>query len=324
MQPTAARATTSTEVVAVILCWNGITTLPEVVEAVARQSHGIRRVIIVDNGSTDGSREWIQEHARGAVSAMLLASNLGVGAGHNAGWQAALDDPGCTFIWSLEHDCVPEPDCLRQLVRAHRMFGASGRVRLAGATPIQLNADLLDPRPSYAWRRGRFQRLPKLSDYAAPFINQALTFNGTLFHADAVREVGLLRPDFFATFEDYDYRRRMADAGYVLIGVPGARVRHDLRKAHPVVRAFGRTFYLPGGNSVERSYYASRNSTFLQARDAPRRRRFVMAALARLAGSLAWITLRGPDRRRRLRARYRAVMDGLQGRLGPRDEAFFR
>jgi rhamnopyranosyl-N-acetylglucosaminyl-diphospho-decaprenol beta-1,3/1,4-galactofuranosyltransferase len=319
------RAGSERGVTAVVLAYNGVATLPEVIAAIRAQTHPVARTIIVDNGSTDGTGEFLAGEGGADLLPVLLPANSGVGAGHNTGWRLALEDPGCGFIWSIEHDCVPEPDCLERLLELHRSLGrTAGHLRVGGLIPLQAAPHLFDPRPSYIWRQGRFLRLPKLDSYSAPYLDTRFTFNGTLFVASAVRSAGLLRSDLFVAFEDVEYRDRMREAGFVFVRVPAARVRHDLLKAHPAVRAFGRTWYLPGGNSVPRAYYATRNATYLGLLRSRRKALFRSLTIGKLAASLAYTLAAGPDRSRRMRARVQAVIDGLGGRLGPRDDAFFQ
>ncbi len=97
----------------VIPNWNGRDLLekylPSVVEAATRVPGS--EVIVVDNGSTDGSAEFVREHFPG-VRVLALPRNLGFGGGSNAGFQAAQHD----IVVLLNSDMRVEPDFLAPLL----------------------------------------------------------------------------------------------------------------------------------------------------------------------------------------------------------------
>ncbi|HTA44821.1 MAG TPA: glycosyltransferase [Bryobacteraceae bacterium] len=97
----------------VIPNWNGKDLLerflPSWVAAIA--GHPGSEIVIVDNGSTDGSAEWIRTNYP-AVRLLALPRNLGFGGGSNAGFQAAKND----IVVLLNSDMRVEPDFLAPLL----------------------------------------------------------------------------------------------------------------------------------------------------------------------------------------------------------------
>jgi len=114
----------------VILNWNGrdllARGLPSVLDAV-RDDGRDHEVIVVDNGSTDGSAEYLAREFP-QVRVVFLPQNLGFGAGNNAGVRAARHD----VVILLNNDMVVERGFLRPLLDGFgpRTFAVSSQIFL--------------------------------------------------------------------------------------------------------------------------------------------------------------------------------------------------
>src|SRR5881397_242927 len=94
----------------VVVNWNGIRYLAECLESLRRQAYPSRELIVVDNASTDGSREWLR--ASGAFRLVELERNTGFAGGVNAGIHVSRGE----FIALLNSDAVAAEDWLDMLV----------------------------------------------------------------------------------------------------------------------------------------------------------------------------------------------------------------
>lgn len=286
------RAAPRPRVVTVILSHDSVATLRQTVSRVTAQTAAVGRVVVVDNGSTDGTVEYLRSLGD-SVTSLELAENLGVGAGHNRGWSLALEDVTTDLLWVLEHDTWPEPDCLARLIETRAEFGRRG-VRVGAVVPRQTLPS--DP-----------HELPGRTE---PWLHPRLTFNGVLLTKVAVLEVGFLREDFFVGHEDREYAVRLLRAGFAIVKDPHAVVEHRHRGVSTGAR--------PG---IVRSFYGVRNDAYLRVHVLGERwGRFRVVARS-LAAAVRTVLLE--DRKRaRLRARLRATVEGLRGDLGRRDEIF--
>src|SRR5437016_3433952 len=106
----------------VILNWNGRRYVRDCLDSVFAQTHEEAKILVVDNGSTDGSAEFIRDAFPEAVL-IALPENLHFARGTNAGVEVALRDPACEFVVTLNNDTRSDPEFLAGLVKWPRKDG---------------------------------------------------------------------------------------------------------------------------------------------------------------------------------------------------------
>lgn len=279
-------------VVAVVLAYEAMETLPAVISGIRAQTVPPERLLVVDNGSADGTAEWLR--SQDDLQLVRLPRNLGVGAGHNRGWDAARALlPTVDCLWALEHDTIPEERCLEQLLSTLAVEHSRG-AKVAAVCPVQLLPGDSPPSDPAACSRGR-----------------TLTFNGPLLLVGAVNEVGPIREDFIVGHEDREYALRLDDHGYDIVRDPAACVFHRNKGARR-----------RGPPSVARSYYASRNEAYLRL-SASHVRWPRLTVVARAVGGIGRILVTNQSPRWiRMQARWQASFDALRGDLGWKDYSF--
>ena len=96
------------DITAVVVTFNRRTLLERTVQSLRSQTLPLSRIIVVNNGSTDGTAEWLAGQADLIV---ITQENVGGSGGFATGIQAAYD-AGADRIWCM-CDCVlPLPTCL--------------------------------------------------------------------------------------------------------------------------------------------------------------------------------------------------------------------
>jgi len=181
--------------------------------------------VIVDNAGESSLRETLRAYQSSLGSVLELVyipnpGNPGVGAGLKAGeeWISRKFEPA-NYIWVLDDDAVPEPDCLEQLLGGISEQGAGM------ATPAfhknQAGEPLLvvDPHSNPLTSR----RIKKLScreqiEVLLPYF-PAYWATGVcqLVSLDAIRKMGFYRTDFWMQGEDIEYSHRIAMALGVVV-----------------------------------------------------------------------------------------------------------
>ena len=228
-------------VAAVVVNFNAGDALARCVESVLAQGPGVR-LVIVDNASTDGSADRVEElyGRRDDVTVLRNGDNPGFARAVN---QAAAD-PACRdaeFLLILNPDCEFMPGALRTLVAALR---ANPQAGLAGPMVVDRDGQALrgtlrrfpDPWRSLMqfsglWRLGRrwplFQGVEPVSELpAAVTESEAVSGACMLLRRDAFERVGGLDAGYGLHCEDLDLMYRLREQGRVSLFVPAARVYH--------------------------------------------------------------------------------------------------
>jgi len=100
-------------VVAVVVTYNRLRLLKEALHAVRAQTAPIGKIVVVDNDSTDGTREWLSSQAGLEV---IRQANLGGAGGFETGMKRAFDS-GADWIWVMDDDVAARPDALEIMLR---------------------------------------------------------------------------------------------------------------------------------------------------------------------------------------------------------------
>lgn len=232
---------TSSLVVTVIPNWNLKADLGECLDSLSRVTYSPHRVVVVDNGSTDGSPDFVTARYPWA-HLIVLPQNRGYAAALNAGIVHALA-LGANYILVLNNDAVVEEEALTRLVdvlaadetiglaapkvlyydHPERIFGLGDRAYRWLPVPLGFG---------YKWRdRPRFAGIMEF-DY--------VTGCAMLIHAHVFQDVGLFDTGFFMYYEDADFCRRVRERGYRIVCVGDAIVYHKASLSAGKDKAFTR------------------------------------------------------------------------------------
>jgi GT2 family glycosyltransferase len=208
----------------VVLNWCDEPATAACLESLADSGYPELSVVLVDNGSPDGSGEAVATRFPEAEF-IQTGSNLGYSGGNNRGIRHALAS-GADFVLILNHDTVVEDGCISRLVDTALEFTEAGAV-----APTIVRMD--DP-GSVWYGGGAFDPVRALGIHwngAGPHAKEARDvtfFSGcaVLFRAEALSEAEGFREDYFLYVEDAELSVRMVRDGWRLLHEPRARVRH--------------------------------------------------------------------------------------------------
>ncbi|WP_420101803.1 glycosyltransferase family 2 protein [Bosea sp. (in: a-proteobacteria)] len=219
-------------VTAIVVTHDSAEVLPACLDALA--SEGVR-IIVVDNASTDDSRDIAQ--AKGArVIANVL--NQGYGRANNCGI-AAADTP---FVLIVNPDLEIAPGAVGELLAAAQRYPEAGMLAPRIVEPS--GRIFLQPRsllsPPHLNRAGAMA-IPE-GDACLPFLSGACL----LVKREVFLALGGFDPSIFLFYEDDDLCRRMRDAGHGLVHVHAAQARHGRGRssAPSVLRRFRARWHL--------------------------------------------------------------------------------
>ncbi len=285
----------SPRVSVIIPNWNGAHLLPMCLDSLRRQSYRDHQVMVVDNASTDGSRELLTRDYP-EVRVLALPRNLGFAGACNAGIRATRSE----WVALLNSDTQADEHWLAQVIAAFERHPEAGSVAskmllLDRRDTLHTAGDFyrLDGVPGNrgVWQRdvGQFDR----EEYVFSACGGSAAYRRTMLD-----EIGLFDDDFFFSCEDIDLAWRAQLAGWKCLYAPQAIVYHQLAAT---------------GGGPTASFYDGRNMIWVIAKNYPgslwrRHWRAVVRAQLRLAAEAlrAW-------RGRAARARLRGQLAGLLG-----------
>jgi N-acetylglucosaminyl-diphospho-decaprenol L-rhamnosyltransferase len=214
----------------VLVCWNNKAYLDQCLQSLYEATLKSRfDVVVVDNGSTDGSQRMLAERYP-AVRVIQNADNVGLGKASNQGIEATIG----RYVLLLNNDTLvngPALDALVDFLDAHPEAGAVG-------------GKLLNPDGSFQAGYGRFSTLGQeflivthlgamlWAGYPSHGDSDRITETGWLSSAcllvgrSALRDVGLLDETYFIYGDETDLQFRLGNAGWKVYFLPAASIIH--------------------------------------------------------------------------------------------------
>lgn len=216
-------------VTAIVLNWCKEGDTAACLDSLAASTHDALDVLLVDNGSPDGSGDRL--HARFPdVDYLQTGVNLGYAGGNNRGMLHALER-NADYLLVLNNDTVVDPECVTTLLRASESTGA----------PVVAPLILYFDEPNLVWYGGgAFSRMRALGRHLREneLVDQRQTRAATTFvcgccfliRADVARRVGGFDESFFAYVEDVELSLRLRKAGIEMLYEPAAKLYHRVSR----------------------------------------------------------------------------------------------
>ncbi len=220
----------------VILCWNDLEVIGNCLQSIYSSTHSTEfEVIVSDNGSTDGSVEFIRKRFP-RVHVIENGTNLRFAKANNVGIRASKGE----YILILNPDTIIHDSTLDKLVMfadQHAEAGAFGcRVLNPDGTYQVSGRPFASPRGEWIAAL-HLRHLGYLSDW---FLSDSYTgWNGEtqrtvdrhsgcflLMRGDLLKRLGGFDEQFFYYYEDMDLCRRIWEAGYSIIYTPEVTITH--------------------------------------------------------------------------------------------------
>jgi rhamnosyltransferase len=286
--------------------------LPRQIEALLRQTRPLQEIIVVDNASGDGTTALLSERYP-QVKVLRMAENLGVGGALAAGMSYAALEKGHDWVWTFDHDSVPNDDALEAMLDGAETLGNSASdVGVVAALPFfRGTGDCYRP---LLWSNG-FVKPSTVRMRQPIWFADLVISSGSMVRRDVVQKVGLPRIDFFIDFVDFEYCLRARSKGYKIAVITRAKFAHEIGNARQV-RFLGYSALWPDHTPL-REYYMSRNLAYAAWWLYPSRRTktFVVRHLIRHAGGSL---LFGSNKLACLKKMVQGISDGRRGILGIR------
>jgi glycosyltransferase involved in cell wall biosynthesis len=317
-------------VLAHIHTFNEAAVIERAIAGLERQTRRPDALIVVDNGSTDGTLdrtfpEW--------ATIIRNPKNVGVSGSIGNGITYALDQ-GFDWIWILDADAVADPEALATLLDEYASWPSSRQEETAFIACLPLDQPDNNPRHGRLFTpSGRVVVTPAPDQRGYPC--HISIWSGCLYRLAVVRRIGLPNPDYFLDRGELEYSYRMMKAGYKGFIHQDAVIRQNIRgeplpkrvQSGPITLKFFEAAPL-------RCYYLCRNTlyfTLYDLTDGPLAKFHELFRLLSTPGrsapsGIAWQTalfalnfaLRPLGHGAQIHACLRGIWDGLTGNIAPR------
>lgn len=202
-------------VACVVVTYNRLGCLKQCLNALRNQSCQQFDIVVVNNGSTDGTTEFLAEQHDVIV---IQQENLGGAGGFFAGMKYMMDCAKYSHVWLMDDDGVPDKNELLNLLigmEEHHLDYA--------------NALAIDEKTKTQTCAG--EDLSSISS-SSTLHNHLYPFNGALYKRSLIEKVGLIKKEMFIWGDEREYTLRVKKAGARCGSITNAIHYHPLFKGN--------------------------------------------------------------------------------------------
>lgn len=234
------------KILAVVVTYNRLELLKRCIRGLQAQTLKDFDILIVNNGSTDGTKEWISSLPEDILR--IHQGNLGGAGGFYAGQKYGYDN-GYEWIWMMDDDGVPDSCQLENLL------SAAIKYELRIVAPLVLN---IDKPGEEAFYPGSKLILPdsEVSDktrFVCPF-------NGIMFNRGLVSKIGFIKKELFIWGDEREYTLRWRKAGYKEYAVLNAIHYHpQIKTLYGYALPFSKKYRVALKNKALSKYFYRNN-----------------------------------------------------------------
>ena len=242
----------SDKIAAVVVTYNRKELLLECIEKLLSQTYDAFDILLIDNHSTDGTREAIEKYL---ADPRIIYKNTGSNLGGAGGFQFGIKEAAkqdYEYVWLMDDDSMPTAEALEKLVKAYEDLD----------NPGFLSSKVL-------WTDGQLCKIniqrssltKNISDFSDRYISAAIASFVSLFvPMSVVKDVGLPIKEFFIWTDDWEYTRRISRK-YPCYVVTDSVVEHKTKNNT------GANIAMDSEDRIDRYRYAYRNEMYLYKRE---------------------------------------------------------
>jgi rhamnopyranosyl-N-acetylglucosaminyl-diphospho-decaprenol beta-1,3/1,4-galactofuranosyltransferase len=301
------------KVTAVIVTYNRLDLLKECIQSLKEQTIALNEIIVVNNNSSDGTTEWLQNQEGLTV---IKQENLGGAGGQYAGITMAYQH-GADWMWCMDDDAIPYNDALEKLIPY-----------TIERTTVALACSVIDNNDEISLvHRGFFNYRSLAKNFGCEPIAETsysndtvevgyATFVGILINRIAIEKIGLPKKEFFLHFDDIEYSLRLRKQGKILL-VPSSKILHkENASTHFFYKTiFGRNKLRIKFENLWMRYYVIRNVTWGIKNYYGKKWDVSFILTWYIIKSVAAIILFDDHKIKRIRFFICAIKDGLSGKF---------
>jgi rhamnopyranosyl-N-acetylglucosaminyl-diphospho-decaprenol beta-1,3/1,4-galactofuranosyltransferase len=299
-------------VASITISYNGKSLLARHINSLLAQKRPIDEIVVVDNGSSDGTSEFLAEHFP-QVRVVRLDVNAGTAGGWAAGMRYAAVERRHDWLWTFDDDSEPAEDALERMMAGAARVAEHERVGIVAPVPVHPETG----RKYYPLllQRGRAVAAPAEVIHKTIWFADMVIASGCMVRREVVEEIGLPLAGFYMDFFDFEYCLRAREAGYRIAVISECEMKHEIGNMK-TTSIFG----WKRASSIQppwRHYYIARNLMYTAWHLPGRKITRFGSARTLLRGVL--VTLLLSDQKASVFLKQvQGAWDGVRGRLGIR------
>jgi GT2 family glycosyltransferase len=250
------------KIAVIIANWNGQKYLKDCLESLCKQSYRSFKIVFVDNGSVDGSVDFVREDYPEA-EIIILEKNTGFAKGYNIGIKKALEDEDIEYVIIVNNDTRLHEKFIENMINCSQRYPDVGSIQpkvlnffnrdKIDCAGILFSIDGVAVNRGYGEKdRGQFEDEVKI--FGAN--GTASLFSRIALEKTQLRAGEYFDNDYFAYYEDLDLIWRMRLAGYESYYCPSAKLFHMHSATADRISGF-------------KAYYLNRNRFFTLIKNYP-------------------------------------------------------
>jgi len=221
---------------AIVLNWNGKDVIMDCIQSILQQTYGLYELILVDNGSRDGSLAMIKERYQSRIKIIENPVNLGFAEGCNVGIRVSAGE----FIALVNSDATLDKNWMNEMVkgmgRGESLGMCACKIYFSGREGILENTGQTISRDGMGRTRGRMQK--DMGQYDKRCAVLCPSGCAAMYRRKMLDDIGLFDKKFFAYADDIDIGIRGRLLGYKCFYVPAAIAYHQLSASFGLLSSF--------------------------------------------------------------------------------------
>ncbi|NUU95112.1 hypothetical protein XO10_02240 [Marinitoga sp. 1135] len=203
------------KVAGLILTHNRKELLKKGINALLNQTYELEKILIVNNNSTDGTKEYLESLNNDKIEVLNINENIGSGGGYHEGIKYLEKEEKYDWIWLMDDDALPEKKALEKMINAYLSLPENKRNNTA-----VLQNDVITIEEDF------FKKTNDNNTNIWLKKREFTVFVGFMIKTSVVKEVGYPKKEYFVGFEDVEYGFRIRRRGYYMYTVKGAYIFH--------------------------------------------------------------------------------------------------
>ncbi|UBQ38087.1 glycosyltransferase [Acinetobacter johnsonii] len=203
----------------VVVTFNRKQLLLQCLQALSAQTQQPSKILIVDNASTDGTIETLQQNGwleQSNIQLIKLKENTGGAGGFSAGMQYAFEQ-GADYVWMMDDDAMSHPTALEEIIRYATPEHIYGSLAVNGEDTAWATTLLADNKTVHLKNQ-----VPELAEV------QSLPFLGFLTSKEIYQNIGLPDASYFIAADDVEYCMRAQHAGHKIFICGQSQIEHPI------------------------------------------------------------------------------------------------